>query len=278
VDIVLYADVPTNVLIGGRGSGEANTIAYNLYDGVAVSGSAIRISGNSIHNNGELGINLAPDLYTQVYPASVTPNDPGDLDTGPNNLQNFPVITLASGDATATTVRGTLDTPSPSQVVIELFTSGAADASGFGEGRVFQGTATPDAAGNWSATLPGGLAGKYVAATATDAAGNTSEFSRAVVVAGGAAATSTPGASLTPSRTSTSKAVVTPTRTPTVAATFTATPSRTPPPVASVTATRFSPPKSSVTPTRTPTSGLVATVTRTATAFPSTKLPPLPGR
>ena len=183
-DIVLYADIPHDNLIGGLGAGEANIIAYNIYDGVAMSGNRTRISGNSIFSNGELGINLAPDLYTQVYPNTVTPNDPGDLDTGPNNLQNFPTITSAAGSSSSTTVRGTLDTQTPQQIRIEVFSNPAADASGFGEGKVFRGTATPDASGNWTAVLPVGLAGKYITATATDAAGNTSEFSRAVLAGG----------------------------------------------------------------------------------------------
>jgi hypothetical protein len=250
VEVWLYSDVPNNLLIGGRGAGEANLIAYNLYDGVTVAGNTTTISGNSVYANGELGINLAPNLYTQTYPASVTPNDPGDTDTGANDLQNFPVITAASGGAASTVVQGTIDTQFPSQVTIELFSSEAADASGFGEGQVFQGTAVPDAAGNWSATLPGGLSGKYVSATATDAAGNTSEFSRAVQVTGGAAPTFTPMASLTPTRSGGSKSTATPTRTPTPGTTVTATP------------------------TRTPTPALTATPTRTATPPPRTKKPP----
>lgn len=80
-------------------------------------------------------------------------------------------------------MQGTIDTPNPQTATIELFSSPAADASGFGEGRVFRGTATPDASGAFVASLPGGLAGTCVTATATDAAGNTSEFSRAVQVA-----------------------------------------------------------------------------------------------
>jgi hypothetical protein len=256
VDVWLYADVPTNILIGGRGLGEANLIAYNLYDGVTVSGNAIRISGNSVYANGELGINLAPNLYTQAYPASVTPNDFGDVDTGANNLQNFPAITAASGDATSTLVHGTLDTQSPSQITIELFTSEAVDASGFGEGQVFRGTVVPDAAGNWSATLPGGLSGKYVSATAIDAAGNTSEFSHAVQVAGGAAATHTPNASLTPTRFVGTKSTATPTRTPTPGATVTATPTRTPTPGLPITTTPL--PRTKIPPAASPTSGVVS--------------------
>ena len=184
-EVWLYSDVTHDNQIGGRGAGEANIIAYNIYDGVAIGGNTTRVSGNSIFSNGELGINLAPDLYTQSYPNTVTPNDAGDLDTGPNNLQNFPVITSSTDNGSSTTVRGTINTQTPQQITIEVFSNLAADASGYGEGQVFRGSATPDAAGNWVAALPSGLAGSYLAATATDAAGNTSEFSRAVLVGGG---------------------------------------------------------------------------------------------
>jgi hypothetical protein len=36
-------------------------------------------------------------------------NDPGDSDAGPNNLQNFPVITFAKTGRRATTIKGTLN-------------------------------------------------------------------------------------------------------------------------------------------------------------------------
>ncbi|MGH3093854.1 MAG: Ig-like domain-containing protein, partial [Gaiellaceae bacterium] len=58
----------------------------------------------------------------------------------------------------------------------------APDPSGHGEGETFVGTATPDAKGRFTATLPTGLAGQWITATATDSAGNTSEFSEAVLV------------------------------------------------------------------------------------------------
>jgi hypothetical protein len=82
------------------------------------------------------------------------------------------------------TVTGRLDTPNPQTATVELFTGPAADPSGFGEGRVFRTAAIPDAAGNFSAVLPAGTTG-FVTATATDAAGNTSEFSAAVAITTG---------------------------------------------------------------------------------------------
>lgn len=72
--------------IGGTNPGEGNEIAQNTEDGIKITGSvtAADISGNSIHNNGQLGVDINND--------GVTANDVGDADLGPNGVQNFPQI------------------------------------------------------------------------------------------------------------------------------------------------------------------------------------------
>lgn len=131
------------------------------------------ILGNSIHSNGRLGIDLVAGSFV-----GVTPNDPGDPDTGVNGAQNYPVVTGASGDAISATLNST-----PSTLFrVEFFSNVAANPSGFGDGQTYLGfvTVTTDAAGNTGAftfASPTPIAGRVISATATDPGGNTSEFS-----------------------------------------------------------------------------------------------------
>jgi CSLREA domain-containing protein len=165
--------------IGGTGAGEANTIAFNGGDGVFVNSSdpafitGTSIRGNSIYSNTGLGIDLAPD--------GVTPNDANDPDTGANNLQNFPIITEALVGGT-NTIKGTLNSTPGQTFTIDFYDSPTCDGSGNGEGKVYLGstiTTTTDGNGDvsFSFVTTAVTAGDYITATATDSAGNTSEFS-----------------------------------------------------------------------------------------------------
>ena len=172
--------------IGGQSPAERNVIAYNgqagieIGRGIADGSIGNRVSGNSIHDNGGLGIDLGSD--------GVTANDPGDGDAGPNNLQNFPVLSAATSNEVSTGVRGSLDSSPATSFTIEFFASPVCDGSGNGEGQTFIGAAavTTDGSGNAviDATVPASSVGQVVTATATDAAGNTSEFSACVAVTG----------------------------------------------------------------------------------------------
>jgi len=169
-------DGSSNNTIGGMASGAANLIAFNSGDGTFIeSGVANAILSNSIFSNAGLGIDLAPD--------GVTPNDPGDGDTGPNNLQNFPVLTQASSPGGTTSVQGSLNSTANTSFSLQFFSSPVCDPSGHGEGQTFLGSTpvTTDGAGNasFAASLPA-TAGSFVTATATDPAGNSSEFSACV--------------------------------------------------------------------------------------------------
>ncbi len=138
------------------------------------AGTGNTVAGNSIHSNAGLGIDLAP--------AGVTPNDAGDGDTGPNGLQNHPVLSAAAGHGPQVTVSGTLASTPGGTFAIDFYASPDKDPDGYGEGAVYLGSvgAVTDGSGTgtFKATLPAGatLKGWAVAATATNPSGSTSEF------------------------------------------------------------------------------------------------------
>ena len=101
--------------VGGTLSGASNRIAHNGGDGVSISDSnseGNHVLSNTILNNAELGIDLAGGTEDT---SGVTANDTDDPDTGPNNLQNFPVITSAIRSFTTgdTTISGKLNSTPP---------------------------------------------------------------------------------------------------------------------------------------------------------------------
>jgi len=158
---------------------EGNLIAGNGGRGVGISFGAFGVTGltikeNSIFSNGGLGIDLTED--------GVTPNDPGDTDTGVNGLQNFPVITSVVEASGSVEVVGTLDSLPSADYHLEFFGSDRADPSHFGEGQVFLGATDVSTNASGSASFDVSFsttAGPRITATATDSNGNTSEFSLA---------------------------------------------------------------------------------------------------
>ena len=155
----------------------------------SVSFLATIFSRTRSYGNGGLGIDLGGD--------GVTANDTGDADSGPNNLQNFPVLGEVVNTAVAATVFGSLNSTPRTKFLLQFFADTAADPSGHGEGRTFLGEAIvqTDSAGNvsFAAPLPAPIpADQMVTATATrlvDLDGDpatpqlpreTSEFSRAI--------------------------------------------------------------------------------------------------
>lgn len=179
-----------NNIIGTSAPGGANVIAFNGTDpsqggsGVHVvsdAGNGNLISGNSIYSNKTLGI----DLDGQT--SGVTPNDALDGDDGPNDLQNFPVIS----NATYSVINGTqigysLSSKANTKYTIEIFASDTCNASGYGEGQQLINTFTFSANGNGDvfAGLGSSISylNKYITATATDPNGSTSEFSKCMKV------------------------------------------------------------------------------------------------
>ncbi|HEU5283162.1 MAG TPA: DUF2341 domain-containing protein, partial [Burkholderiales bacterium] len=174
-----------NNTIGGTAAGAANTIAYNASSGVMISstaGTGNSVAGNAIFSNGGLGIDLWGD--------GVTANDVGDGDSGPNALQNYPVLLAAASAGGFTTITGTLNSTASATFTVHFYSSPAADGSGYGEGQVYLGSTsvTTDASGNAvinAALAVSVTAGHVITATATSATNSTSEFSAAITATAG---------------------------------------------------------------------------------------------
>jgi hypothetical protein len=158
--------------VGGTTAGARNVISGNL-TGVSIYGPAAtgnRVLSNSIFSNAGLGIDLGAD--------GTTANDPGDPDTGPNNLQNKPVISSAKKGATGTTtVRGKLNSTPGKTFTVQFFSN----PEGTDEGKTLLGSESvkTDGTGNFSfvfSTKKVIRLGQNITATATGADG-TSEFS-----------------------------------------------------------------------------------------------------
>jgi CSLREA domain-containing protein len=165
--------------VGGTVAGTKNVIAFNAGRGVFVeSGTGNAILGNTISYNGGLGIDLGP--------VGVTPNDPLDPDPGANLLQNFPILSSIVLGPGSTEIHGSLNSLASTGFRIEFAANIVCDASGYGPGQRPLGASdvTTDVGGNASfvATLPAGANGPWITATATDPAGNTSEFSACLPV------------------------------------------------------------------------------------------------
>ncbi len=190
---IRVGDSCSSTIIGGPEENSGNTIAYNGINGISLSSDAGNnniIDPNSIFGNALRGIDLGEDGFT--------PNDPTDADTGPNKRQNYPTMTLSivGGDlivsyqVDSAPQHSTYGGPG---IYVEFF-----EADATGAGRDFLGSdnyllsdynnGTPGTRqknlGN--AVALGIVAGDKLTATATDAEGNSSEFTPAVNAPGGA--------------------------------------------------------------------------------------------
>ena len=159
--------------VGGPGNGNGN-------GGVSVeSGAGNRISGNIIHSNYGLAIDLGAD--------GPTANDPIDSDSGPNLLQNFPVLSSIHYRNGARLISGSLYVSSSTR--IEVFAATQCGNFGRADAAVILSVGArpliaPIGGGNVNFTAsiaPRTGAGFdthcQLGATATDANGNTSEMS-----------------------------------------------------------------------------------------------------
>ena len=185
VAILLNTADTTDVLIGGPNPGEGNLIVFNTGNsnvhGIWSFGQRITVRGNRIHDNEDLGFDIDP--------IGVNANDPGDVDTGANDRQNFPIVTnvevLSVGEGIGTRVVGVLRSEASTQYTLDFYGSTGCTPrpQDFLEGETYLGfgqvTTDGSGVGNFDVTLSAEIApGDFVSATATDPEGNTSEFSQ----------------------------------------------------------------------------------------------------
>jgi parallel beta-helix repeat protein len=195
VDPNVQGDAFNNVIMD-------NEIAFNHGPGIVVGNSFVDLAGverhaayntlsrNRIFANDGLGIDLTDETQNQFWIVEepfagligqivladgdgVTANNSGIL---ANNGQNYPILSSALATPGQLVVKGTIETADPRTVTIEFFANATGDSSGHGQGATFLGTASANRLGKFTATVPPVPEGTRITATATDAAGNTSEF------------------------------------------------------------------------------------------------------
>ncbi|MDM7925105.1 MAG: right-handed parallel beta-helix repeat-containing protein [bacterium] len=204
--ILLYMSSENEV--GGTLEGEGNLISGNGGHGVWIDGSASagnRVAGNRIGTNAS-GTAFIPNLNAGVgvhHGANRNRIGPGNVIRGNigegvvvflpetvrntitrnaingNGLAGIDLKQQANGNIAAPIIAGTaggISGSAPPHATVEIFS----DPSD--EGAVYEGTVTADASGAFSWT--GTPAGPMITVTATDASGNTSEFSSPVAATG----------------------------------------------------------------------------------------------
>ena len=186
-----------NNIIGAGGNGgsiTANTVRTSLGGGVVVQGNAAvgnSINANRIYDNGAAINRMDIDLVPTGGVAGPTPNDPGDGDTGPNDLQNFPVpkglaYTAPGGNDRPGTVTAFLDTL-PGTYRVDVYFSNDINPNnkrGHAEVILTHVTVQVPASGRLTfsvpITVPNQSAGGAISMTATNSSGSTSEISTAL--------------------------------------------------------------------------------------------------
>jgi parallel beta-helix repeat protein len=174
----------------------ANSIAFNGFSAnkaagerghavEVVQGERNTIRGNTFFDNAALSINLVDP----AHPLQIPQNDVGvtdnkgnvttfpDADSGPNTLQNSPVVKAL--DVVKKTMTWQLNAAPNKTYTIDFYRDDFGTALGFGEGTTFvqKLLLTTGATGHGEVTIPW-VNGRFMTATATDSLlGNTSPFS-----------------------------------------------------------------------------------------------------
>jgi len=188
------------VTIGGTDSGAGNVIGFNGYSGVSIDsnsgqGYVNTVIGNSILSNHNAGISLLAGVGDKFSRNSIYSNGALGIDignpnsaanscqttaTGPNNSQNAPVLTPASGGATLVSataidasgntsqfsncaamantgnvlnIAGSLNSLPNATYTVEFFQNAACDPSGSGQGQTFLNSISVKTGANCIATF-----------------------------------------------------------------------------------------------------------------------------
>jgi hypothetical protein len=188
---------------GANNTVVGNTIRFMVKGGVLVTGAAgdgNSILGNTIYDNGTTGDALDIDIGA----LGPTPNDGADIDNGPNQLQNFPIVTAVQLAAPTTsapnfttivqgsptnvfaTLSGTLNgIPAPGMTYsVQAYFASSCSGNGRGHAEKLLATKTfeitqvnVDTAFSMDVVLPDATAGHVISMTATSPQNSTSELS-----------------------------------------------------------------------------------------------------
>ena len=187
VNAHLLADVDAVFTVGGTSTAEANRFADANYGAViglsTASSETVTLLGNTFVDIASAAIDLGNN--------GIDTNDAGDVDTGPNDLLNHPVITLVNPTGATASVDYQLDVPA-GNYRIEFYADDTEprNPNGYGAGEVLVGTQSITHTGSgvesFSTTVTD-LDGFFLAATTTADLGggdygSTSEFGPTVCV------------------------------------------------------------------------------------------------
>ncbi|MBC8192794.1 MAG: T9SS type A sorting domain-containing protein [Candidatus Marinimicrobia bacterium] len=192
---IVIAGGASNNLIGGMGEFTANWIGYNLGYGITIRDTS-NTAGNSILGNGFTQNEIAGIDLSEINRGNDGPtaNDSADVDTGPNNLQNYPErLNCGIESNNDFMLQFFIDSdPAHSAYPIHVEFFQADEESNQGYYLVVTDEYSDDDHTAGLKTLNLGNAnelgqeglwnGIRIVATATDANGNTSEFSEAIEI------------------------------------------------------------------------------------------------
>jgi hypothetical protein len=161
----------SNNLIGGSTASAGNIVAFNELNGVRVrEGTGNSILSNSIYANNPINLSLGPV-------GRPVPNDIRDGDFGPNNLQNFPAIESVAIVNNSASIKGNLNSTPNTQFTIQFFSESQSLTDSrqtyLGSTNV---TTDDNGDASFTAVFPVPAPDVRINATATNAAGDTSEF------------------------------------------------------------------------------------------------------